>query len=190
MFEYLFGDELLVAPIIDEGATSRPVYLPDGLWYDIASGAAFEGPTVIEASAAPGEIPVFAPAGAIVPRLPRGVETLVPTDDPDVVDVGDVAGEMVLDVFLGADGTFELPDGTTIELISEASAVGEGPVTASVDGDELDETSLPDGIAGVTVVATPNGRDVEVTITTDEATSTLSVTGAPRDRSYTLRIRR
>lgn len=34
--EYLLGDDILVAPVMDEGATSRDIYLPVGNWRDEA----------------------------------------------------------------------------------------------------------------------------------------------------------
>ena len=35
--EYFFGDSLLVAPLLEENAESRPVYLPAGQWIDLFS---------------------------------------------------------------------------------------------------------------------------------------------------------
>ena len=174
-FEYFLGDELLVAPIIDEGATDRPVHLPEGTWYDIRTGERFQGPGTITATAAPGEIPVFAPAGAIVPRLPAGVETLVPTDEEEVVDNGDVADQLDLDVHLGADGRFELADGTTIELVG---AVGADEPEVTVDGEPLDVRVTPRGRR----VVTPEAESVELRI----GGATLTITGAPLARTYTI----
>ena len=42
--EFLWGDDLLVAPVTREGATAWPVYLPAGRWHDFWTGAAHEGP--------------------------------------------------------------------------------------------------------------------------------------------------
>jgi sulfoquinovosidase len=205
LFQYLLGDQLLVAPIIDEGATSRPVYLPAGRWYDLRTGEAFVGPTVVEATAAPGEIPVFAPAGALVPRLPSGVETLVPTDDPEVVDVSDVADRMVVDVFLGTDGSFALTDGTRLELTSGEvpgrdaggdvaggrDGDGEVAVTVTVDGEAIPPAAGDPGDppVGATVVVLPEGDDVTAEITVGGTTHRLTITDAPTARAYTLRIR-
>lgn len=183
MFEYLLGDSLLVAPIVDAGATSRPVYLPEGDWYDITTGERFEGPTTVIAEAAPGEIPVFSPAGAIVPRLPDGVETLVPTEDPDVVDQTDVEDRLVVDVFLGADGTFELADGTRFELSGDHDIAGD--LTVSIDGDRIRGTD--DDAAHV--IETGELGSADLTITgSDGGEATLSIDGAPLERTYTMRV--
>lgn len=49
--EYLFGPEILVAPILDEGATQRGVYLPPCEWIDFWSEAICTGPKWIEVPA-------------------------------------------------------------------------------------------------------------------------------------------
>lgn len=41
--EFLLGDSLLVAPILDPGNTSRNVYLPHGQWTDVLNGKRIEG---------------------------------------------------------------------------------------------------------------------------------------------------
>lgn len=67
--EYLYGADLLVAPVTTEGAGSRSVYLPAGQWLDYNDkSAARKGPTTITANAPLGTIPVFVREGAIVPH--------------------------------------------------------------------------------------------------------------------------
>jgi alpha-D-xyloside xylohydrolase len=41
--EYLFGSDILVAPLLHENATGREVYLPPGNWIDYQSGAVYGG---------------------------------------------------------------------------------------------------------------------------------------------------
>jgi 1,3-alpha-isomaltosidase len=60
--EWFLGDDLLVAPVVSEGATSVRLYLPDGEWVDAWTGEALRGRTVIERDAPLDEIPVFAAA--------------------------------------------------------------------------------------------------------------------------------
>jgi alpha-glucosidase (family GH31 glycosyl hydrolase) len=67
--EYMFGDALLVAPVLTAGATSRPVYLPKGVWIDYNDRKTrHTGPATVTASAPLDVIPRFVKAGAIVPR--------------------------------------------------------------------------------------------------------------------------
>ena len=56
--EYLLGDDLLVAPLLEENATSREVYLPDGLWVDFFDGTEYVGNQIIIAGK-DGKLPVF-----------------------------------------------------------------------------------------------------------------------------------
>jgi alpha-D-xyloside xylohydrolase len=66
--EYMFGPAFLVAPVTDQGATSRPVYLPAGTdWYDYWTGERHRGGQTITAAAPIEHIPLFVRAGSIVP---------------------------------------------------------------------------------------------------------------------------
>jgi alpha-glucosidase (family GH31 glycosyl hydrolase) len=65
--QYMFGRQLLVAPITAQGATSKSVYLPAGEWYDFWNGGRAQGPGTKTYFAGTDSIPVYAKAGAIVP---------------------------------------------------------------------------------------------------------------------------
>ena len=43
MYEYLFGRDLLVAPVYEQGATQRKLYLPPDQWIHIWSGTHYQG---------------------------------------------------------------------------------------------------------------------------------------------------
>ncbi|NMA17952.1 MAG: hypothetical protein GX939_04245 [Clostridiaceae bacterium] len=64
--EYLFGRDLLVAPIIEEGAAARAVYLPSGSWYDLWAGEKYQGGTEIACTCDLDRIPVYLRDGAAV----------------------------------------------------------------------------------------------------------------------------
>jgi alpha-D-xyloside xylohydrolase len=58
--QFLFGPDILVAPVLQQGATSRSVYLPAGaVWYDAWSGEARAGGAALTADAPLARIPVF-----------------------------------------------------------------------------------------------------------------------------------
>jgi alpha-glucosidase len=65
--EFLFGDDLLAAPVIQEGVTSRKVYLPRGTWFDFAGGRSYTGPQTFTVDAPLEAIPLFVRGGAIIP---------------------------------------------------------------------------------------------------------------------------
>lgn len=68
--EFLCGDALLVAPVLEERATMRRVYLPSGLWYDFWTDTAFAGPAWVEMEAPLERIPVLVRAGSVIPMGP------------------------------------------------------------------------------------------------------------------------
>ena len=68
--EFMFGDHLLVSPVIEEGATSQEVYLPKGNWFHYQSAALLKGETAHTIDAPLDEIPVFVKAGAVLPHYP------------------------------------------------------------------------------------------------------------------------
>ncbi len=57
--QYLLGDALLVAPVTEEGATTRSVYLPEGAWFDVWTGTRLDGPMRLTVEAPIGRPPVF-----------------------------------------------------------------------------------------------------------------------------------
>ncbi|HEY6251827.1 MAG TPA: TIM-barrel domain-containing protein [Candidatus Angelobacter sp.] len=68
--EWMFGDELLVAPVLSEGQAQRSIYLPQGEWIDYFRGRRYQGNKVIEYSVDPNtwlDIPLFIRQGAIIP---------------------------------------------------------------------------------------------------------------------------
>ncbi|MCO6478608.1 MAG: glycoside hydrolase family 31 protein [Phaeodactylibacter sp.] len=68
--EFLFGDSLLVAPVLGPGVKSIKAYLPKGRWYGYWSGILYEGKQLATFQAEPGRIPVLAKAGSAIPNYP------------------------------------------------------------------------------------------------------------------------
>ncbi len=68
--EWMFGQQLLAAPVLGEGQAHRSVYLPAGTWYDYFRGTHYEGKRTIVYDVDPttwADMPLFVRAGAIVP---------------------------------------------------------------------------------------------------------------------------
>lgn len=107
--EYLFGKDLLVAPVTKPGARSRKVYLPAGQWVelsqawrlgtdgtiDLRRAEVLDGRQTVTARAPLGTIPLFVRVGAVVPMLPRSVDTLSDYGD-GVVHLDDRADRRTL----------------------------------------------------------------------------------------------
>jgi len=89
--EFLFGPDLLAAPVLDEGARRRSVYLPHGRWVDLWRSARYRagdgglalgrprllrGGRSVKLPAPLDELPLLARAGTLLPLLPPDVDTL------------------------------------------------------------------------------------------------------------------
>jgi alpha-D-xyloside xylohydrolase len=75
--EYYFGPDLLVAPVLSP-VNQRAVYLPEGSWIDLWTGRCFSGRQSMIVESPLDRIPVFVREGAILPKIPEDVMTLVP----------------------------------------------------------------------------------------------------------------
>jgi alpha-glucosidase (family GH31 glycosyl hydrolase) len=73
-FEYLLGDDLLVAPVVEPGTISLEVYLPPGRWIDAWTGAALSGPWLMRRDVPLGSIAVFVRDAAAASLLPLFAE--------------------------------------------------------------------------------------------------------------------
>jgi alpha-D-xyloside xylohydrolase len=97
--EYMLGPAFLVAPVLDQGITSRSVYLPAGAdWYDWWTNKQFHGGHWIKAEAPIDRLPLFVRAGSIVPlgvQVPNTMHRQMLSE---------------IRVFPGADGSFTLYD--------------------------------------------------------------------------------
>lgn len=73
--QYMFGENLLVAPILRPGETVRKVYLPKGIWYNFFTGERVEGGKHILVRANLEQIPVFVRGGSVIPMGEKAMNT-------------------------------------------------------------------------------------------------------------------
>jgi alpha-glucosidase (family GH31 glycosyl hydrolase) len=112
--EYMFGPAFLVAPVTEQGATSRDVYLPAGSdWYNYWTQERVKGGQTITVQAPIDTIPLFVKAGSIIP-LGAPVES---THETQAI--------AKIQVYPGADGSFTLfsDDGTTYAYENGAGSI-------------------------------------------------------------------
>jgi alpha-glucosidase (family GH31 glycosyl hydrolase) len=102
--EYLWGRDLLVAPVVEKGATERRVYLPHGTWHDFWTGERYQGGREITRTVDLETLPIFIRAGAIIPMGPVKQYTGEVVDAP-----------LEIAVYPGSDGSYLLyeDDGAT-----------------------------------------------------------------------------
>jgi alpha-glucosidase (family GH31 glycosyl hydrolase) len=95
--EYLWGRDILVAPVIEKGAASRRIYLPRGVWYDFWTSERQEGGREITRDVDLETMPLYVRAGSILPLGPVKQYTSEQVNEP-----------LTLSVYPGADGSFLL----------------------------------------------------------------------------------
>ncbi len=142
--QYLWGRDLLIAPVFTKAAVSRSVYLPRGTWYDWWTGAREEGGRSVERAVDLATMPIYVRAGAIVPVDPVRQYADEPVAEPTTIRV-----------YTGADGTFTLYDD---DGISQEYLTGKGAWTRFAWSDASRrltvESAAPAGTIGTAVPRT------------------------------------
>jgi alpha-glucosidase len=85
---YLLGSHILVAPVVEEGATEREVFLPEGTWYFFWDGTEYSGGQTVTVPAPLNQIPFFIRGGSIIPLKEDGQVALhiyVPQQEGETV---------------------------------------------------------------------------------------------------------
>ena len=109
--EYLWGRDMLIAPVYEKGATQREVYLPEGEWYDWWTNKKETGKQTVSRSVDLATMPIYVRAGAIIPMDPIRQYAMQ-----------EVAGPTTIRVYRGANGTFTLYEDDGITLGYEKGA--------------------------------------------------------------------
>ena len=166
--EYLWGRDLLVAPVVERAATSREVYLPQGDWYDWWTSERQLGQRVVTRNVDLKTMPLFVRAGAIIPFDPVRQYANEP-----------VKAATILRIYGGADGRFVLydDDGISQDYLQGAGswiAFGwkdaQRKLKIEVDPRTRDKSSLP--------------REFEIVLLPDNQHKYVSFTGEPVEVSF------
>jgi hypothetical protein len=170
--EYMFGPDLLVAPVTAPAAASGlatvEAWLPDGDWYDLFTGRRYRGGRRIRLHRGLGDLPVLARAGTVLPLA----------TDP-MADVDHVLAAVTLRVFPGGAGAAELieDDGSAAPepritrysvrasgrevVLDVAPHPGDGPDVRRVRLDLLGRVAGPGTTASFSA---PHARDEATTV--------------------------
>jgi pimeloyl-ACP methyl ester carboxylesterase len=113
LYEYILGDELLVAPVYEKGAVSRSVYLPEGKWINYWTGEILNGNSTQTVAAPLEQIPLFVKEGSIIPM--RNYASSIEKGNNKL---------LTLNIYPGSDGGFELieDDGTSNDYLEAGYA--------------------------------------------------------------------
>ena len=143
--EFLFGPDLLAAPVLAPGQRERPLYVPGGTWVDLWRSAGYDertgglrldraprlirGPRAATLPAPLDELPLLVRAGAVLPLLPPDVDTLYEQDGPGLVTLGERRDRLELLAFPRGASSARFLDGERL-----ASSEGRGRWTLRVRG--------------------------------------------------------
>ncbi len=152
--EYFLGPDLLVAPVVEAGATTRTLYLPAGRWvnlwqrteYDEESGGfrlggrTIEGGKTVSVNAPLDEIPVFVRSGALIPLGDPAIDTWAPARPLEGVDVTSsesMAHRLHAWAFPEGDAKTTLSDWSRLELTRTPEGITIRRIALLLDKTEL-----------------------------------------------------
>ncbi len=121
---YLFGNELLVAPVITNNAVTRSVYLPQGNWYDYFSHVRYAGPlTFTWSNADQHQMPLFVREGAVVPMISTNVQTIVDAAYAANPNLTTMTSALEFMIFPTTNSSFTVYDGTSLQCQSNGTVI-------------------------------------------------------------------
>jgi alpha-D-xyloside xylohydrolase len=119
---YFFGDDLLVAPVITEGARDKLVPFPPGEWFDWWTGQQVVGGEAQVIEAPLSTLPLFLRGGGIIPMLRPTIDTMSPVSAGiDIESYANDPGVLFTHIARGPQHSFTLFDDTTIEHSTDGS---------------------------------------------------------------------
>ena len=161
--EYLWGRDILVAPVLEPRVRRRPLYLPRGVWYDFWTEERVQGGREISRPVDLETTPLYVRAGAVLPLGPVKQYSAEPVDGP-----------LTLVVYPGVDGravvyeddghTFGYQRGEWMRLVAEWDDTGRGMSLRLADGSRM---------------RAPMPRRIEVRVAGETTTRELTFDGSP-----------
>ncbi|MCA9240723.1 MAG: glycoside hydrolase family 31 protein [Planctomycetales bacterium] len=155
--QYLWGRDLLVAPVYQRGATERRVYLPRGEWYDWWTNEKLTGGRWVVRPVDLSTMPLYVRAGAVLPIDPVRQYTSQRVDRP-----------LALRIYRGADGSASLyeDDGQSLDYLENGAVItrmlwDDGQSKLNLQRDALPERGAP-AATRLRVELLPDGESQEV----------------------------
>lgn len=170
-YEFLSGEDFLVAPVYRDTTERDGIYLPRGTWIDHWNGRTYRGPVTIDDYSAPLDtLPLFVRAGAVVPLWPGGIRSYTDRAPGDPI---------AWDVYPSGRSSFELyeDDGVTREHRSGRYALQRAEVSAPTSGPG--DVSVRIGPSTGTYTGKPAARPYHFTVHTGDAPGAVRLDGRP-----------
>jgi alpha-glucosidase/alpha-D-xyloside xylohydrolase len=163
--EYLWGRDILVAPVTEKGAASRKLYLPRGDWYDFWTEEKIQGGREIERAVDLSTLPLYVRSGAVVPLGPIKQYTSEK-----------VAAPLEFQIYPGADGNFLFyeDDGVSFDY-RKGAWMGVRMIWKD------SQRRLTLRLAPGSRMLPSEKREIKVRLVTDKATRKVMFSGRPLD---------
>jgi alpha-glucosidase (family GH31 glycosyl hydrolase) len=121
--QFLLGDRLLVAPVLERNSRGRSAYFPPGDWVDYWTGEVTRGPERRRVCSRLDNLPLYVRSGAILPTIDMPVDTLAPSArGVSVVGYDQAVSTLRLTLYGAGEDELVLPDGTTVSMWRTATA--------------------------------------------------------------------
>lgn len=165
--QYLWGRDMLIAPVYKKGAVSRDVYLPEGLWYDWWTNEKLSGGKTVTRNVDLKTMPLYVKAGSIIPMDPVKQYTGEEVNEP-----------LTVRIYTGASGSFSLyeDDGISQQYLKgdytvtkfswddTAGKITISPVAGNVAGTAVRKFVFELMPAGTRINATWEGEEFRVSL--------------------------
>jgi len=169
--EYLFGDNMIVAPITapvaaDTQLASQTLWIPPGEWVESATGKRFTGPIEIQRNFSIAQVPVYTRAGAIVPMQPEMEYTGEKPVDPLIIQITALAA--------GQTSSYTLYEDSGEAVAYQRGVCAWTKLSATQKGDDLEVEIAP--VSG-RYSGIPLKRGYEVRLPGDWPPASVTVNG-------------
>ena len=163
--QFLWGKDMLIAPIYTKNAKFRDVYLPEGKWYDWWTNKSEKGGKSIRKEVDLAIMPIYIKAGAIIPIDPIRQYT------DEKVD-----GNTTLKIYSGADGNFTLYED---DGISNDYLIGKGETLTEFQWNDKDQKLIIKPGKGTGSSEIQTDRKFNIILLPDGETKTIEYTNKP-----------
>ncbi len=171
-YQYMYGDQLLFAPVAepvgDDLIAEQQLWLPKGNWFEWSTGEKYTGGKIINTNYMLRELPLFVKEGAIIPMYPK------------ITNLQELPNQLLLKVFPGATGSFELYEDQGDDERYQTGAFTLTKITQSESENKKTITIAP--IKG-NYKTMPNSRSYEILLPVSFPPTSVTINGENYDYS-------
>ncbi|WP_132149183.1 NPCBM/NEW2 domain-containing protein [Kribbella antiqua] len=165
-YEFLAGNEFLVAPMWSADEVKNGIYLPEGQWIDYWTGRVYQGPTTVNGyHARLDTLPLFVKAGAVVPMWKSGINSAAEQAFGDPLTV---------DIYPEGKSSFTLYED---DRVTRAASSAQQVFAVDAPVKDRGDVTVKIGASVGTYAGKPTARPYELTVHTGTAPREVTVDG-------------